>query len=89
MIGYVVAFLIGTAFGATGTLIYIKETHLDAVLEREEANAVKVTVSVGGEKIDAISYEKQPCATEDFLVNPWESQTLDEIMTEDIKYGDF
>ena len=85
MIGYGIAFLIGAVIGATGMLLLIKETHLDSVLEREAEDMVKVTVSVGGEKIDAFSYGIQHCATAPAPEIDWEELE----MPQEVKYGDF
>lgn len=85
MMQFAVGIIIGAVLGAVGMFLLIKETALDAVLEREAEEAVKVTVSVGGEKIDAFSYGIQHCSTA-----PAPEIDKEELeMPQEVKYGNF
>ena len=86
--GIAVGILIGGFLGATGMYLFIKDTHLDSVLEREAEEAVKVTFEVGGEKLDAFSHEIERSATSPVPEVDWETPNIDEIAKE-VEYGDF
>lgn len=85
MIGYGIAFLIGAVIGAIGMLLLIKETTLDAVLEREAKETVKVTVSVDDEEIDVFKSELERCMRSAPVL-----ELEDQLeMPQEVKYGDF
>ena len=83
--GFAIGILIGSFLGAMGMYLLVKETHLDSVIEREAEEAVKVTVSVGGEKKDEFSYGIQHCATAP--APEIDGEELE--MPQEVKYGDF
>lgn len=83
--GIAVGVLIGAFLGATGMYLFIKESSLDAVIEREAEETGKVTVYLDGEKIDAFKSELQRHMT--LSAPDIEEDTLE--MPQEVKYGDF
>ena len=59
--GIAVGALIGGFLGATGMYLFIKESSLDAVLEREAQETGKVTVHLDDEQIGVFKGELERC----------------------------
>ena len=83
--GIAVGVLIGGFLGATGMYLFIKESSLDAVLEREAQETGKVTVCLDDEQIDAFMSELKRCRLSAPVL-----ELEDQLeMPQEVKYGDF
>ena len=84
--GFAIGTVFGFILGSVGMLLLIRETALDAVLEREEKEMYKFTFYVGGEKIDAFKSELHHCMPCPAPELDWEDELE---QPQEVKYGEF